>query len=440
MPQCPIRPRFAFVQPYLQVLAGIEGSGCDEAHLEAALRWSRPPSQGRAATQAAPQCALLHGRQMASRPGCQRWPMGLLAWYVGCISQAGWAQFVEGPTQSQSGCSHTGIRCQEACWRPPRPEQPSLASAQGTWFGARFTKGCEYSAQGRAESQKGSGRACRTAGSVARVGSGIAADFREGENPPHQRAQQERPGAARGNSAAGAGAGTSPQGSVRGQRGSRGAGAPARQRVRRADGDGPMGRRYDPGRRPPASSGSKHGSMHTAAGEHACENDECGTTDPNGGFYAWCAGGIKTGSGNCWWRLTASAFSSPTHWEAEPILAASPNVTFAAFDPYSVPAEAQQAGAMLQMSHVGGCAVSPKHAPPRTPKARQSVKDAAKPQGPIHSSSPSTSFQTKVDMKRAALTAQLSEQPKVQNFIIHDDDTGQEPVREELHRTSQDMD
>ena len=108
---------------------------------------------------------------------------------------------------------------------------------------------------------------------------------------------------------------------------------------------------------------------------------------------------------------------------------------FATMDPYTAPLNNRGKDA------VGAPVIRLRQSPtgrqPKTPKARVSVKDAAKPSRPIHADKPFPGFQDKVEAKRAALMAEVqkqteSTQAKPQQFLL-DDDQGQE---EELLNTA----
>ena len=71
-------------------------------------------------------------------------------------------------------------------------------------------------------------------------------------------------------------------------------------------------------------------------------------------------------------------------------------------------------------------AASPVNGAPKTPKIRQGVKDQARPSGPIHAERAFAGIQENFAEKRAALMAELGGGAGVQNFLIHDDDTGQD--------------
>ena len=154
-------------------------------------------------------------------------------------------------------------------------------------------------------------------------------------------------------------------------------------------------------------------------------------------------------------RATAAAPRTPRHGSAGP-LSAAPTTTSASSrmrpfpppvvrqaggapsvspprqpaveDPYLAAQASRGTGGMLRMSQVGGTP-SPTHAPPRTPKQRQSVKESSKPQGPVHGPNPFPTFQEKMDERRASLTAQIVEHAAPQSFCIFndDEDTGPGP-------------
>ena len=103
-------------------------------------------------------------------------------------------------------------------------------------------------------------------------------------------------------------------------------------------------------------------------------------------------------------------------------------------DPYTAGLEQIGADAAAH-APVPGLGQSPSGGHPKTPKARQGVKESARPTGPVHVERPFPGFQEKVEAKRAALMAEVQLQAelvtdKTQRFCIHDDDA---PEQEILH-------
>ena len=82
-------------------------------------------------------------------------------------------------------------------------------------------------------------------------------------------------------------------------------------------------------------------------------------------------------------------------------------------DPYVVNSPADQLGIVGSLVQVGG---TPSPGQPKTPKARQPIKDGARPSGPVHQVRAFPGIQEKINEKRAAL---------MQQVFINDDDTGQ---------------
>ena len=92
-------------------------------------------------------------------------------------------------------------------------------------------------------------------------------------------------------------------------------------------------------------------------------------------------------------------------------------------DPYTGVAEPNGL-AVTEKQVVPPGTASPVNGPAKTPRTRQSVKDTAKPSGPIHPVKAFPGIQEKFAEKRAALMAELGGGGDVQRFLIHDDDTG----------------